>query len=92
MGRKYMFGGYDVNVDATARGHVKTVFDGNIVSNFDALEMLLDYSFIKLGLEGGPSGGLGHPLVMTETVCNPNYSRKSEFPLVEGGVGVEGGC
>jgi actin-related protein 5 len=77
IGRKYTFGGYDVNVDATARGQSKSVFDGNVVSNFDALEMLLDYSFIKLGLEGGPDGGVGHPILITEAVCNPSYSRKS---------------
>ncbi|KAI5782765.1 hypothetical protein EDC01DRAFT_718394 [Geopyxis carbonaria] len=82
IGRKYIFGGYDTYVDATARGQAKGVFDGNIVSNFDALEMLLDYSFIKLGLEGGPHGGLGHPLVLTEAVCNPNYSRRMVTELV----------
>lgn len=48
------------------------------MSNFDAMEMYLDYAFIKLGIEGDKSGGLGHPLVMTEPVCNPNYSRKSK--------------
>jgi actin-related protein 5 len=82
LGKKYTFGGYDVFVDATSRGQTKNVFDGNVVSNFDALEMLLDYTFIKLGVEGN-NGGLGHPLVMTEAVCNPNYSRKSKSPLSE---------
>jgi actin-related protein 5 len=82
VGKKYTFCGWDVNVDATARGQAKSIFDGNIVSNFDALEMFLDYTFIKLGIEGGPDGGLGHPLVMTEAVCNPNYSRKMVTELV----------
>lgn len=80
LGKKYTFGGYDVFVDATSRGQAKTIFDSNVVSNFDALEMLLDYTFLKLGLgdgSGGDGGALGHPLVMTEAVCNPNYSRKS---------------
>lgn len=82
LGKKYTFGGYDVFVDATSRGQAKTIFDSNVVSNFDALEMLLDYTFIRLGLgddpgSGGGGGALEHPLVMTEAVCNPNYSRKS---------------
>ncbi|KAI5799684.1 hypothetical protein FPQ18DRAFT_287043 [Pyronema domesticum] len=81
LGKKYTFGGYDVFVDATSRGQTKNIFDGNVVSNFDALEMLLDYTFIKLGVEGN-NGGLGHPLVMTEAVCNPNYSRKNVTELV----------
>jgi actin-related protein 5 len=86
LGRKYMFGGYDVNIDATARGQTKTVFDGNVVSNFDAFEMLLDYTFVRLGLPGGSDGGLGHPLVMTETVCNPTYSRKCKSTICGSGM------
>lgn len=77
-GRTYTFCGRDVNVDATARGVVKNVFDGNVVTNFDALEHLLDYAFIKLGLPGaGGDGGIDHPIVMTEAVCNPAYSRRT---------------
>lgn len=75
-----------MNIDANARGHVKTIFDGNIISNFDAFEMFLDYTFVRLGVEGDGSGGIGHPIVMTEAVCNPTYSRKSKHPHIVGRV------
>lgn len=33
---------------------------------------MLDYAFINLGIG---SSSLDHPLLMTETLCNPAYSR-----------------
>lgn len=73
--KTYTVCGYDVFADPNSRAQAKTPFDANVVSNFDQMETLLDYCFIKLGIEGG--GGLGHPLVLTEPVCNPVYNRRS---------------
>lgn len=39
-------------------------------------ETVLDYTFVKLGLDGD---SVEHPIVMTEPVCNPNYTRKSDI-------------
>jgi actin-related protein 5 len=46
-----------------------------IVSNWDVMESLLDYVFIKMGVEGS-NGGVDVPIVMTEAVANLPYSRK----------------
>lgn len=73
--KTYTVCGYDVYADPNARGQARTPFDSNVVSNFDQMETLLDYCFIKLGV--GDGQGVGHPLVMTEAVCNPGYSRRS---------------
>lgn len=48
-----------------------------IVSNWDVMESVLDYVFIKLGVDG--ANGVDVPIVMTEAVANLPYSRKSEF-------------
>ncbi|KAF8473469.1 hypothetical protein BDZ91DRAFT_845901 [Kalaharituber pfeilii] len=74
--KTYTICGNDVFADAASRSQAKSPFDGNVVSNFDVLENLLDYTFLKLGLSGDASGGVGHPIVMTEAICNPNYSRR----------------
>ncbi|KAF8453607.1 hypothetical protein BGX38DRAFT_1268413 [Terfezia claveryi] len=74
--KTYTICGDDTLADATSRSQAKSPFDGNVVGNFDVFENLLDYTFLKLGLEGDGSGGVGHPIVMTEAVCNPNYSRR----------------
>ncbi|KAL7274732.1 Actin-related protein 5 [Rhizina undulata] len=81
VGRTYTICGSDVFADATSRAQAKSPFDSNVVSNFDTMETLLDYCFIKLGIDGN-NGGLGHPLVMTEAVCNPSYNRRMMTELI----------
>jgi len=49
-----------------------------IVSNWDVMESVLDYVFIKLGIDGA-NGGVDVPIVMTEAVANLPYSRKSKL-------------
>ena len=49
-----------------------------IVSNWDVMESILDYVFIKLGIDG-ENGGVDMPIVMTEAVANLPYSRKCMF-------------
>lgn len=49
-----------------------------IVSNWDVMESVLDYVFIKMGIDGA-NGGVDVPIVMTEAVANLPYSRKSEL-------------
>ena len=38
-----------------------------------AQEYTLDYVFVKLGIN---TDTIAHPILMTEPVCNPLYSRK----------------
>lgn len=77
MGKTYSFVGADVLSDTTARGHMRNAFEAGsgIVSNWDVMESILDYTFIKLGVDGS-NGGVGVPIIMTEAVANLPYSRK----------------
>jgi actin-related protein 5 len=50
------------------------------VSNWDVMESILDYVFIKLGIDGS-NGGVDMPIVMTEAVANLPYSRKCRLYL-----------
>lgn len=73
------FIGYDAYVDATTRGQLRYAFDPgtSVVGNWDVMEGLLDYVFIKLGVDGA-NGGVDRPIVMTEPIANLNYPRRSE--------------
>ncbi|MCJ1382497.1 Nuclear actin-protein involved in chromatin remodeling [Xylographa soralifera] len=53
----------------------------SIVANWDVMEGILDYTFLKLGL-GGRDEGIGRPVVMTEPVANLGYSRKTMTELL----------
>ena len=79
LSRTYHLVGQDAYYDATARGQIKAAFEpGNgIVSNWDVMENVLDYIFLKLGLDGA-EGGIDRPVVMTEPVANLGYPRKGE--------------
>jgi actin-related protein 5 len=77
VGKTYSFVGADVLSDTTARGHMRNAFEAGsgIVSNWDVMESILDYIFIKLGVDGS-NGGVDVPIIMTEAVANLPYSRK----------------
>ena len=78
LGRTFTFVGSEAYADATTRGQIRNAFQAGsgIVSNWDVMEGVLDYTFLKLGVDGA-EGGVGRPIVMTEPVANLGYSRKS---------------
>jgi actin-related protein 5 len=86
LNRTFMFVGADIYSDGTSRGQAKNVYEpgSNMVNNWDVVEGVLDYIFLKLGINGD-SGGIDRPVVMTEPVANLGYARKSESPLCHNG-------
>ncbi|XP_022084305.1 actin-related protein 5-like isoform X2 [Acanthaster planci] len=60
------------NVEAV-RWLLKTPFDRDAVTNYAAQETVLDHALGRLGVD--TEGEVQHPLVLTETLCNPNYCR-----------------
>lgn len=80
LGRQCNFIGYDAYADATTRGQLKNAFDAgsSVVGNWDVMEGVLDYIFLKLGVDGS-NGGVGRPILMTEPIANLGYPRKSKL-------------
>jgi hypothetical protein len=80
LGRQAHFIGYDAYVDATTRGQLKNAFDGNssVVGNWDVMEGVLDYIFLKMGVDGA-NGGVDRPILMTEPIANLGYPRRSKL-------------
>ena len=80
LGRTFCFVGGEAYADATTRGQIRNAFEAasGVVSNWDVMEAVLDYTFLKLGVDGA-DGGVGRPIVMTEPVANLAYSRKSAY-------------
>lgn len=81
LGRQCQFIGYDSYLDATTRGQLKNAFDpgSSVVSNWDVMEGVLDYVFLKMGLDGS-NGGVDRPILMTEPIANLGYPRRSMYP------------
>jgi actin-related protein 5 len=84
LGKTYSFAGTDCYADTTARGHIRTAFEAGtgIISSWDVMEHVLDYVFIKLGMNGA-EGSIDMPLIVTEAVANLQYSRKSMAARVD---------
>ncbi|PSS00615.1 actin-like ATPase domain-containing protein [Coniella lustricola] len=78
LGRTFSLAGYDCYSDTTARGHIRNAFEAGtgITANWDVMEHVLDYIFLKMGMNG-VDGNIDVPIVMTEAVANLPYSRKS---------------
>ena len=73
-----MYAGYDSYADATTRGQIRNAFEPGtgIVANWDVMEGILDYTFLRMGIGG--EGGIDRPVFMTEPVANLGYSRRSK--------------
>lgn len=79
-GKTYSFAGSDCYADTTARSHTRYAHEQGtgIVSNWDVMEHVLDYIFLKLGLNGDDAS-IDMPIIMTEAVANLPYSRKCKL-------------
>lgn len=64
--------GNDVYADGLSRSSIRSPFDNDVVTGWDAMEVVLDYTFSNLGID---TDRVDHPICMTETLCNPAYSR-----------------
>lgn len=73
--------GNDVYSDPVLRSTIKTPFDGPLITNWDYIEFMLDYSFEHLGVTSD-NGKLNNPIIMTEPITCTYYQRKSMYELL----------
>lgn len=73
--------GNDVYRDQSLRSSLKTPYDGPLVTNWDYVEFMLDYSFEHLGVHSD-NGRLNNPVIMTEPVACPMSQRKNMYELL----------
>lgn len=66
---------------ATLRPNARSPFDGQLITNWDLIENVLDYSLEHLGVTSS-SGRLNNPVVMTEPLACPNSQRKGMYEII----------
>ncbi|KAK5650588.1 hypothetical protein RI129_001617 [Pyrocoelia pectoralis] len=66
--------GNDITNIEAVRFQLKTQFDRNVVTHFEAQEHLFDYTFTHLGIDTEKC--VAHSVVITEPFLNPNSSRQ----------------
>ncbi|KAJ2593998.1 Nuclear actin-protein involved in chromatin remodeling [Coemansia sp. RSA 1722] len=78
--------GSNVYSDPMAKTSIRSAFDAGIVTNFDAMESVLDYVFTMLGCS---DDHVEQPVVMTEPICTPYTARKHMSELLFECYGVK---
>jgi len=71
---------------APQRIKVRSPFEQTLLTQFDLMEYLFDYSFHALGL----TDSVPHPVFVTEPLCQPNYCRSKTSELLFECYSVEG--
>lgn len=65
--------GWDAFLPSSVKSSMKTPFDGDMITNWDSIEILLDYTFLHLGVES--QNKVSNPVVMSETLVPPFQQR-----------------
>ncbi|KAG0151386.1 hypothetical protein CROQUDRAFT_71845 [Cronartium quercuum f. sp. fusiforme G11] len=70
--RTIQLAGSECYVDAASRSNIRPMHEEGVVCNYDSMEGMLDHIFLKLAVAGD---SVNHPILMSETLCNPVYAR-----------------
>lgn len=73
--------GNDVYRDQTTKYNAKSPYDGPLVTNWEYIECILDYSLEHLGAYGS-NWLLENPVIMTESVATPVLQRRALYELL----------
>ncbi|XP_058034115.1 actin-related protein 5 [Ahaetulla prasina] len=72
--------GNDLGSPEPLRWLLRSPFDRNVPVQMELQEQLFDHGFQRLGVSS--QGCVDHPIVITEAVCNPLYSRQMMSELL----------
>ncbi|KAJ6661077.1 hypothetical protein lerEdw1_016878 [Lerista edwardsae] len=72
--------GNDLGSPEPLRWLLRSPFDRNVPVQMELQELLFDHGFQRLGVSS--EGCVDHPVVITEAVCNPLYSRQMMSELL----------
>ncbi|OWZ72772.1 hypothetical protein AYX14_01810 [Cryptococcus neoformans] len=79
FGKNVLLFGGDTDADANSRSNARSMFDGDLLIQGDMLECALDFTFCQLGID---LPQIQHPIVMTERLANPLFSRAMTSELL----------
>lgn len=80
LNRQSTFVGNDVFVESTIKANMKNPFDGQMLTNWDAVEKIFDFSFLHLGVNS--QNRINNPIVMNETLATPLSQRQNISELL----------
>ncbi|CCK71971.1 actin-related protein ARP5 KNAG_0I01860 [Huiozyma naganishii CBS 8797] len=78
--KTFTFIGNDTLLDQTIRSQSKSPFDGTLLTNWDYVEDMLEYTFHHLGVSG--NNGVSNPLIINERLACLQSQRNSWYQLL----------
>ncbi|KAF6010554.1 hypothetical protein HII12_002795 [Brettanomyces bruxellensis] len=72
--------GNDVLIDSGVKSNMKNPFDGSIITNWNSVESILDYSFLHVGVDS--QDFVESPVIMTEPLVSPFQQRSGLTELL----------
>lgn len=87
ISKTFTFIGNDVHLDNSIRTQAKSPFDGPLISNWEYVEQILDYTFKHLGVASQNS--VDNPVVMSEKAGTSLLQRKGFSELLYETYGVD---
>lgn len=67
--------GNDMCLDSNAKQNLKSPFDGNIITSWETVETILDYTFAKMSVQSHEC--VDNPILMSELIGCPRNQRKT---------------
>ncbi|CDH11269.1 probable ARP5-Actin-related protein [Zygosaccharomyces bailii ISA1307] len=80
LNRTMTFIGNDTSLDQAVRVQAKTPFDGSLVTNWDYVEDILEYTFNHLGVI--PNQGVSNPIVINERLATIQSQRANWYQIL----------
>lgn len=88
LSKTMTFIGNDVCLDQTVRAQARSPFDGPMITNWDYVEEIMEYTFNHLGVQG--ENGISNPLLLTERLATVQSQRDNWYQLLFEGFNVPG--
>jgi len=86
LNKTMTFLGNDVFLDPSIKNQARSPYDGPLITNWDYVEQILDYTFNHIGVSS--SGGVDNPIILTEKPAAPLLQRKNFYELLYEGYNV----
>ncbi|CCD24419.1 actin-related protein ARP5 NDAI_0D01060 [Naumovozyma dairenensis CBS 421] len=80
INKTFTFTGNDCSLDQTIRSQMKSPFDGALITNWDYVEDILQYTFNHLGVV--PDHGVQNPIIITEKLATIQSQRSNWYQLL----------
>lgn len=80
INKTFTFVGNDTNLEQTLRTQSRSPFDGPMITNWDYVEDMMEYTFNHLGVVG--HDGISNPILLTEKMATLQSQRSNWYQLM----------